>query len=210
MRLIGLTTVAIALTASLVAPFVPGAAELGAPVPTASLTRTITFQSGTLSLSVERDEPGSPLGPLFYMTAAEGVGRDGLPGQLPTGPWAPGDRFERKLIVRNVGTLPVQVAGVTVVNLHGSNLAQVAKVQVYQGSTLLTWGTVEELAALPRIFIEPLLLAPGETAALRVVGSLDLSVGNPYQGKQLRFDLQVLGEQRGAPRPPVPPGEQLG
>ncbi|HLO04555.1 MAG TPA: hypothetical protein VK191_15705 [Symbiobacteriaceae bacterium] len=212
MRLIGLVTVGIALAATLVAPFVPGAAELGAPVPPASLTRTLTFQTGRLGLSVERAEPGSPLGPLFYTTAVEGMGPDGLPGQLPTGLWAPGDRFERRLTVRNVGSLPVQLAGVAVVNLTGSALADVAKVQVWLGPALLTWGTVKELAKLPHLFIGgPQELQPGASISLLVVASLDRSVGNAYQGKQLRFDLQVLGEQVGAPRQEPPPGsEQLG
>lgn len=212
MRQIGLATVGIALVATLAAPYVPGAAELGAPVPPASLTRTLRFQAGTLGLSVERGEPGSPLGPLFYTAAVEGMGADGLPGQLPTGPWAPGDRFERRLIVRNTGSLPVQIAGVAVVNLTGEILADVAKVQVWSGPELLTWGTVTELAHLPHLFIgQPRRLEPGEAMTLSVVASLDRSVGNAYQSKQVRFDLQVLGEQVGAPRHDPPPGsEQLG
>lgn len=212
MRLIGLATIGIALAATLAAPFVPGAAEFGAPVPPASLTRTLTFQAGTLDLQVERGEPGSPFGPLFYTTLEEGIGTDGLPGQLPTGLWAPGDRFERTLTVRNAGSLPVQVSGVAVVNLTGSILADVAKVQVYRGSDLLTWGTVTELANLPHLFVDgPQRLQPGESLSLLVVASLDRSVGNAYQGKRLRFDLQVLGEQVGAPHRQPPPGsEQLG
>lgn len=212
MRRIGLATVGIALAATLVAPYVPGAAELGAPVTPASLTRTLTFQAGTLGLTVERVESGSPQGPLFYTTAADGVGADGMPGEAPTGPWAPGDRYERRLIVRNVGSLPVQIVGVAVVNLAGSILADVAKVEVWRGSDLLTWGTVTELAHLPHLFIGgPQVLQPGESVSLTVVGSLDRSVGNAYQGKHLRFDLQVLGEQQGAPRQDPPPGsEQLG
>lgn len=212
MRLIGLATVGVALAATLAAPYVPGAGEFGAPVPPASLTRTLTFQAGTLGLSVERVEAGSPLGPLFYTTAIEGMGADGLPGQLPTGLWAPGDRFERRLVVRNVGSLPVLVAGVAVVNLTGDILADVAKVQVWRGSELLTWGTVTELAHLPHLFVgTPPTLQPGEAMTLSVTASLDRSVGNAYQDKRLRFDLQVLGERVGAPRHDPPPGsEQLG
>lgn len=212
MRLIGLATVGIAVAATLVAPYVPGASELGAPVPPASLTRTLTFETGTLDLAIERGEPGSAQGPLFYTTALEGMGADGLPGALPTGPWAPGDRYERQVVVRNTGSLPVQIPGVAVVNLAGSILADVARVEVWRGSELLTWGTVTELAHLPHIFISgPQVLQPGESMTLNVVGSLDRSVGNTYQGKRLRFDLQILGEQRGAPHQDPPPGsEQLG
>jgi hypothetical protein len=212
MRLISLATLGIALSAVLVAQWVPGAAELGAPVPPASLTRSLTFEAGTLALAVERGEPGSPVGPLFYTTDAEGMGQNGLPGQLPTGPWAPGDQFARSLIVRNTGSLAVELSGVAVVNLVGSTLAEVAEVRVYRGPELLTWGTIEELARLPHLFVRgPVEVQPGASVTLTVMASLDRSVGNAYQAKRVRFDLQVLGEQRGAPRPPVPPGsEQLG
>lgn len=212
MRLIGLTTVGIAAAAILLAPVVPGAAELGAPVPPASLSRTINLRAGTLRLSVERQAPDSPFGPLFYTTAAEGMGTNGLPGQLPTGLWAPGDHVTRHLTVRNEGTLPVQLAGVAVVNLTGNELAEVLQLRIYQGTELLTWGTAREMAKLPRLFVSrPVKLEPGESITLTVEASLALSVGNPYQGKEVRFDLQVLGEQVGTPTTsPPPPGEQLG
>jgi hypothetical protein len=214
MRQLGLITVAIGLLATLAAQFFPPAAELGAPVPPASLTRTLAFQTGTLALAVERGAPDSPNGPLFYITAAEGAGPDGTPGQLPTGEWAPGDRFQRTLIVRNTGTLPIVVSGVAVVNLIGSDLAAVAQVEVSTTPTgaPLTWGTIVELAKLPHLFLGgPQELQPGASMTLYVRTNLDRSVGNIYQGKRIQFDLQVLGEQRGAPRPPVPPGsEQLG
>lgn len=215
MRQIGLATLAIGLLASLAAPILPHAAELGAPVPPAAVTSALTFHSGRLTLSVERAEPETPNGPLFYTTAAEGAGPDGLPGQLPTGLWAPGDRFERVLIVRNQGDLPVVVDGVAVVNLVGSDLATVAQVLVSAGpggESPLTWSTVGELSKLPHLFVGgPRTLLPGQAMRLYVTASLDRAVGNAYQEKRIRFDLQVLGEQQGAPRPTPPPGsEQLG
>jgi hypothetical protein len=211
-RQIGLVTLGIALLASLVAPSVPGAAEWGAPVLPAERVRAIGFQSGILHIRVERGAPDRPEGPLFYTTATEGASPDGLPGQLPTGEWAPGDLVVRTLHVINEGSLPVQLVGIGIINLTGSTrLAEALEVQVASDQRL-TWGSVAELARLPHLFAGgPILLQPGERLSLRIGAHLPLAVGNAYQNQRIRFDLQVLGEQQGAPeKAPPPPGEQLG
>lgn len=66
-----------------------------------------TFTAGTLSITSERDDIPQT-GPMFYTDSTAN-----LPGVVPTGLWAPGDKHTRGLFLENTGSLTGQLTTLT-------------------------------------------------------------------------------------------------
>lgn len=166
------------------------------------------FTAGTLCIDAQRND-GEPIpGPMFYVTAAQGATPGGIPGQNPTGLWAPGDFHQRTLTVSNPDSCSSMNAWLETVQASlqpGSDaiLAEKLYVEVttpQQGVEVkVAEGWLSDFLAGPK----PLLYPDGTRVPLYLTSNrhmkfkvtFDLTANNDYQGKTLVVDFTVHAVQ---------------
>lgn len=170
-----------------------------------------TYTAGTLCITNERDN-GDPIpGPMFYVTAAQGQTPGGIPGDLPTGLWAPGDSHRRTLIVRNPTSCSSMGAWLTSVraNLASGDAALADKLWVEirtdhnhavpPGDEIVAQGWLSQFLAgnVPILFPDghKINLGLSSYRFLHFTISMPLDTGNAYQGLGLVVDFEVNAEQ---------------
>lgn len=145
--------------------------------------------------------PTTVSAPMFYTTAIQGVTAEGAPGRLPTGHWAPGDAWERTLLVKNqqskqiLGLKRLQVA------LNGDvPFAAWYRLSITGPENRIYYeGTLDQAATAPIPFTVPIRLKPGELQTLTFRVSLDLAADNPWQGRFVKANFEVDAEAMGRP-----------
>lgn len=160
------------------------------------------FTAGTVALTSWRDQGDTVPGPMFYTTPAEGQTPSGLPGLLPTGHWAPGDKHMRVLMVRNTGTLAAWLKSIQTDMTPGSSIYLAQKLQVKvttdsAGLNVLASGTMADFINTDQTFSTPISINPGPAPkVLYFHVELPLDADNSYQGLTLRVDFSVYAEQK--------------
>ena len=172
-----------------------------------------TMRAGTVNVSVERDQGDAIPGPMFYTTPAEGTQEVDpyLPGINPTGLWYPGKSETRAMIVRNTGSLPFRIYGLSATitdptpldgmddtRLREALIVQVSVVPFPGGLPLPLWeGPLAALTAGGVVPVGPpapppplpppppfpgTLLMPTSSVPLLYRVTMPLGAGNDYQG----------------------------
>jgi hypothetical protein len=131
--------------------------------------------------------------PKFYTTAVQGRTSDGQPGRLPTGVWAPGDAWQRSLVIKNQHPTNVMGLSQLEVTLTGdTTLAQWLTLTVTgPGNQVLYQGALANAAATTVQFGQPVALNPGAQQTLYFSVRLDRNTTNPWQGKTVQANFQV-------------------
>lgn len=177
--------------------------------------RTVTYNFSTATLAVvswrgsgdqvppraDSEQLGWPA-PMFYTTAAEGAQPEPPEGKYPTGVWAPGDSVERRLNMKNVGTLAARLKAVDTVLSGDTALAHWFHVRISAPvDQVLYEGTLAELAAGPQLFRDAAgqetyrLLPTGGEEQVCFTVTLDPDVPNDLQGKTLKADFRLYAGQ---------------
>ncbi|HEY3365138.1 MAG TPA: hypothetical protein VGK74_08815 [Symbiobacteriaceae bacterium] len=171
-----------------------------------------SFMAGTLNLDSYRDQGDSIPGPMFYTTPLEGQTPGGVPGNRPTGLWAPGDTNMRVLMIRNTGSLDALLTGVRASMHVGSSRALADKLEVRVTTaapagqdpfanpgafTVLASGTMGAFIDNDQMFPTKQLLVHGPAPKpLYFWVRLPLDADNSYQNTSLYVDFTVYGEQK--------------
>ena len=138
--------------------------------------------------------------PMFYTTPAEGAYPDGPEGRYPTGPWAPGDRRERTLVVRNTDPdFAVHLEGL-VIRLSGElELADWYHVVVRTGmGQHLFSGSLKQLAATGLVISDDLIMTPGQEQVLLFTVAFDRNTDQRLQGRTVRAEIIIRSSFHGS------------
>jgi hypothetical protein len=176
----------------------------------ASQSSRSTFTSARLCLDSARDDRDSVPGPMFYVTADEGRTTEPpfVPGQHPTGLWAPGDQHTRTLTVmnpRSCSSLAAWLESVQASLEPGSYAPMAGKlwVEILTPSSgpdeKVAEGWLSDFLAGP----VPLRYADNSKPFVGVNGNrhfkfrvtFDRSADNSYQGQSLVVHFTVNGVQ---------------
>jgi hypothetical protein len=153
---------------------------------------------GNDNVSAEADLSGWAA-PMFYTNPGEGAHPGPPEGRLPTGVWAPGDTWERTLVVRNVDPdFQVRLDGIEVQISGELALADWYSVDVRDaaGRSFFT-GSLSEMAAHMVAITQELVLNPGEREAFTFTVHLDINTDQRLQGQTVRADLLIHSSLQG-------------
>ncbi len=167
------------------------------------------FTAGTLCLHADRNDSDPVPGPMFYVTAQQGQTPGGQLGTLPTGFWAPGDVHNRTLIVSNPTACSTMGAWLETVwaetTLADVSLAEKLMVEIttsragLPGDFVVAQGTLKQFldGAIPLRYPDTtrIPLPLNSIRFLHFKVTLDLSLDNSYQGKELKVDFKINGVQ---------------
>ncbi|MFZ5822977.1 MAG: TasA family protein [Bacillota bacterium] len=172
-------------------------------------TSDATFVAGTLCIDAQRNDGEAIPGPMFYVTPEQGETPGGVPGQFPTGLWAPGDSHQRTLTVFNptsCSTMDAWLDSVQASLQPGSDAMLADKlyvevttpqlgsdVQVAEGwlSDFLSGPVLLRYPDGSRI---PLWLGSNRHIQFKVI--FDITADNSYQDTTLVVDFTVNAEQK--------------
>jgi len=142
--------------------------------------------------------------PMFYTTEEEGAHPTDPEGKYPTGPWAPGDSYERALMVKNVGSLTSQLIGIEATLYGDEELASVFDVEVWapkgqgKNSHLIYEGTLADLNGTMQPFLgnhDFLVLNGHSEVKLTFIITYRQDAANDLQGKTLKADFIIHAVQ---------------
>jgi len=139
-------------------------------------------------------------GPMFYTTSEEGnyPGLD-AGGKRPTGPWAPGDKRDRVLTIKNVDRdFVLRLEGIDAVLYGAEELAPWFEIDVRSPRNQIVYvGTMAELALHQRPFVDTFgktnfLVMPGYSEE-HLLFTITMRPDTPWylQGKTLRVDFRI-------------------
>lgn len=137
--------------------------------------------------------------PMFYTTPAEGADPSPPEGRRPTGLWAPGDTWQRSLVVKNVDpSVRITLDGIAVKLSGELALAEWYSVLVRDsaGRTLYA-GSLTQMAAHLVDVTQELSLDPDESETLAFTVHLDINTPQRLQGTVVRADLIIHASLEG-------------
>jgi len=169
-----------------------------------SATGQSDFIAGTLCIQAERNDGEAVPGPMFYVTPQQGETPLGIPGQYPTGLWAPGDEHQRTLTVSNPASCSSMNAWLESVeaSLQAGSDADLAD-KLYVEITTPQLGVEKKVAegwlsdflsgpvamSYPDGSRIPLYLTSNRHLKFNVL--FDITADNSFQGKELVVDFTV-------------------
>lgn len=169
---------------------------------------SVDFVAGRLCIDAQRNDGEAIPGPMFYVTPSQGESPGGVPGQYPTGLWAPGDSHQRTLTVSNPTSCSSMHAWLDTLqaSLQPGSDAMLAD-KLYVTVTTPQLGTEVTVAEgwLSDFLTGPVLLRypDGSRVPLYLTSNrhmkfhvnFDVTADNSYQGTNLVVDFTVNAEQ---------------
>lgn len=167
-----------------------------------------TWTAGRLCIDAQRNDGEAVPGPMFYITAEQGETPGGIPGQYPTGLWAPGDSHQRTLTVSNPTICSSMHAWLDTVQASlqpGSDAMLADKLYVevttpqLGSEVIVAEGWLSQFLSGPVLLRYPngnripLYLSSNRHVKFRV--TFDLTADNSYQGTELVVDFTINAVQ---------------